>query len=191
MQTEQLAIERESPMKITKAEIEEYPEVRLFYHSLIDAIQGAEYHPLWQKDIYPAPQDLRSAIEKGTLYIGRCGERIAASMVVNQKYNDEYDQASWPLALQAGEFLVIHMLGVHSDFTGKGYAKQLVQYAIDLARKTGKKAVRLDVIKGNVPAIRLYESFGFAYAETRTLFYEDTGWMEFELYELDLAKGSF
>ena len=175
-------------MKITKAEVEEYTEVRLFYHSLIDAIQGAEYHPMWQKDIYPDPDDLCSAIEEGTLYIGRCGERIAGAMVVNQKYNDEYEQASWPSALKAGEFLVIHMLGVHRDFTGRGFAKQLVQYAVDLASAAGKKAVRLDVLKGNVPAIRLYESYGFVYVETMTMFYEDTGWMEFALYEMKMDK---
>ena len=173
-----------SDMQIVQALPEEYPEVRRFYHSLIDAIQDAPYHPKWQKDIYPAPEDLRRAIDKGTLYIGRCGERIAGSMVVNHEYNEEYRHAAWPTVLDNSEFLVIHMLGVHSDFTGKGFAKQLVQYAIDLAVKTGKKALRLDVLKGNLPAIRLYESFGFCYVETMLMFYEDTGWMEFDLYEL-------
>ena len=175
-------------MQIKKAETEEYPEVRRFYHSLIDAIQDARYHPKWQKDIYPAPEDLQSAIGEGTLYIGRCGDRIAGAMVVNQKYNEEYRQAAWPAELKDGEFLVIHMLGVHRDFARKGYAKQLVQHAIGLAVKAGKKAVRLDVVQGNLPAIRLYESFGFVYVETMTMFYEDTGWMEFELFELKLTE---
>ena len=175
-------------MQITKALPEEYPEVRKFYHSLIDAIQDAQYRPMWQKDIYPAPEDLRSAIGEGTLFIGRCGERIAGAMVVNQKYNEEYRHAAWPSALDEGEFLVIHMLGVHSDFTGRGFAKQLVRYALDMAAETGFKAIRLDVLKGNLPANRLYESFGFSYIETMKMFYEDTGWMEFDLYELQLTE---
>ena len=175
-------------MQITKAMPEEYPEVRSFYHSLIDALAGAQYHPMWQKDIYPAPEDLRSAIEKETLYIERCGERIAGAMVVNQNYNEAYQYANWPYEVEEGEYLVIHMLGVHSDFAGRGFAKQLVRFAIDIASETEKKAVRLDVLKGNIPANRLYESFGFSYVETIPMFYEDTGRMEFDLYELDLIK---
>ena len=173
-------------MQITKGLPEEYTEVRRFYHSLIDAIEDAQYRPMWQKDIYPAPEDLHYAIEKETLYIGRCGEQIAGVMVVNQNYNEAYRHANWPNELEEGEFLVIHMLGVHSDFARRGFAKQLVRFAIDMASETGKKAVRLDVLNGNIPANHLYESFGFTYVETIPMFYEDTGWMEFDLYELDL-----
>lgn len=175
-------------MIITKALPEEYQEVRLFYHSLIDAIEGAVYGPKWQKDIYPAPEDLKSAIGEGALYIGRCGPRIACSMVVNQKYNEAYEKVSWPKALKSDEFMVIHMLGVHSDFTGRGFAGQLVEYAIDLAKTAEMKAVRLDVVSGNLPAVRLYEKYGFGYMTTVSMFYEDTGWMEFDLFELDFTK---
>ena len=49
------------------------------------------------------------------------------------------------------------------------------------------KAIKLDVLKGNVPAERLYESMGFRYVDTVRLFYEDTGLAEFRLYELELV----
>ena len=68
-------------MLIRKARAEEYPDVRLFYHSLIDAMQGSTYHPKWQKDIYPAPEDLQTAIRAQTLYIGLIENQIAAAMV--------------------------------------------------------------------------------------------------------------
>ena len=45
-------------MIISKATPEEYYFVRHFYHSLIDALEGTKYHPMWQKDIYPAPEEL-------------------------------------------------------------------------------------------------------------------------------------
>ena len=173
-------------MKITKACNEEFSEVYHFYNSLIDAIQGAKYHPKWKKDIYPAQADIRMAIEEGTLYIGRCEGRIAGAMVVNQEFNGEYVDVPWPAALEAGEFMVIHMLGVHRDFNGRGYAKQLVRYAAELAARAGMKAIRLDVVEGNLAACRLYETCGFVYVDTRKSYYEDTGWMEFDLYELKL-----
>lgn len=170
-------------LSISLASAEEYPEVRAFYHSLIDALEGCEYHPMWQKDIYPAPEELQEAIAADTLYIGRCDGRIAGAMVVNENYNEPYRTVSWPTDLQDGEFSVIHMLGVHSDFAGRGFAKDLVRFAIELAQAKGRKAIRLDVLKGNYPASRLYESMGFQYVDTVTMFYEDTGWMDFDLYE--------
>ena len=46
--------------------------------------------------------------------------------------------------------------------------------------------MRLDVLEGNVPAERLYEGFGFRYLATMPMFYEDTGWTNYELYEYPL-----
>ena len=46
-----------------------------------------------------------------------------------------------------------------------------------------KSAVRLDAIKTNIPAQRLYEKYGFARCGTEQLYYESTGWTEFILYE--------
>ena len=170
-------------MVISKAARDEYESVRFFYHSMTDALEGTKYHPKWQKDIYPAQEDLQDAIDKGELYIGRVGERIAAAMVLNQQYNPEYEDIVWTMPLDRSEFMVIHMLGVHSDFAGRGLAKEMVRFAIETARAAGMKAIRLDVLKGNTAAERLYTGMGFRYLHTLKMFYEDTGWTDFELYE--------
>ena len=173
-------------MVISKASRDEYESVRFFYHSMTDALEGTKYHPKWQKDIYPAPEDMRDAIDRGVLYIGRVGDRIAAAMVLNQQYNPEYEDIVWTKPFDRSEFMVIHMLGVHSDFAGKGLAKEMVRFAIETAGAAGMKAIRLDVLKGNVPAERLYPAMGFSYVDTIKLFYEDTGRVDFELFELVL-----
>lgn len=170
-------------MIISKAYPEEYDSARSFYHSLIEALEGRPYHPKWQKDIYPAPEELRDAVNAGELYLGRIGGRIAAAMVLNQKCNPEYEDVTWPTDLKRTEFMVIHMLGVHHDFAGKGLAKEMVRFAIGTARDAGMKAIRLDVLTGNVPAERLYPAMGFVYVDTVRLFYEDTGRVDFELFE--------
>ena len=173
-------------MVISKAARDEYESVRSFYHSMTDALEGTKYHPKWQKDIYPAPEDMRDAIDRGELYIGRVGERIASAMVLNQQYNPEYEDIVWTRPFDRSEFMVIHMLGVHSDFAGRGLAKEMVRFAIETAGAAGMKAIRLDVLKGNVPAERLYPAMGFSYVDTIKLFYEDTGRVDFELFELVL-----
>ena len=45
------------------------------------------------------------------------------------------------------------------------------------------RAITLALLGGNLPAQRLYEGLGFAYMGTVPLFYEDTGWTDFLLYE--------
>ncbi len=58
--------------------------------------------------------------------------------------------------------------------------------AYDKGRSEGMKAIRLDVLKGNLPAEKLYSGLGFRYLHTLNMFYEDTGWTDYELYEYTL-----
>ena len=173
-------------MKIIKAKPEDYPKTRLFYHSVIDVIQGQKYLPGWRKDIYPDPDDIKQEIAEGCLYYGLVDGEMAAAMVVNQKCHEEYQNAKWKIDAAPDEFMVIHILAVHPRFGRQGLAKELVRFALDLARNAGMKAMRLDVLKGNLPAEKLYPGLGFEYIETRPMFYEDVGVMEFELFEYGL-----
>ena len=107
-------------------------------------------------------------------------------MVVNGDCNEGYAGTRWPTEAEPGAVRVIHILGVHPRFAGRGYARQLVAHALDMARQQGCKAVRLDVLKGNLPAERLYRGMGFVYVDTMRMYYEDTDWTDFELYECAL-----
>ena len=171
---------------ISRADKNTYEDVRHFYHSLIDSLKPEQRHVGWKKDIYPSTEFLRNSINNGDLYLCRDLERIAGAMVLNQECNESYKNCQWQIMTDDSEILIIHALGVHSDFNGKGYAKAMVQKAIDISRETGMKAIRLDVLGGNIPAERLYQGFGFRYMATLKMYYEDTGWTEFELYEYRL-----
>ncbi|MBQ7547098.1 MAG: GNAT family N-acetyltransferase [Clostridia bacterium] len=170
-------------MRIEKAAISRYPAVRSFYHSLIDGIAGLPYSAGWKKDIYPAPDYLKESIRDGNLYIGLEDDAIIAAMVVNHQCNDGYRQFRWPTEAAENEVTVIHALGVHPSRTGKGYGRQMVRFVMELARRNRQKVIRLDVLKGNVPAERLYAGMGFRYLHTLPMYYADTGWTDYELYE--------
>ena len=79
---------------------------------------------------------------------------------------------------------VIHALGVHPDFTGKGVGRSMVEEAVRIAAGSGARAVRLDVLDTNEPAKKLYCRCGFEYRGTAKLYYENTGWRNFDMYEL-------
>ena len=104
-------------------------------------------------------------------------------MVLNHSGNESYREYSWPTAAADFEVTVIHALGVDPEKAGTGYGRKMVEYAIDTARLNRQKVIRLDVLKGNVPAERLYSGIGFRYLHTLPMYYADTGWTDFELYE--------
>lgn len=170
-------------MDIVKANGNQYEAVRSFYHSLIDGTQGSPYDIGWKKDIYPSPEYLQESIARGELFVGLENGEIAAAMILNHQCNEGYKKSHWHTQAAEEEVTVIHALGVHPVYSGKGYAKAMVKKAIEAAADQHQKAVRLDVLGGNVPAEKLYTKMGFQYMDTLQMYYEDTGWTKYELYE--------
>lgn len=173
-------------LHIRQAREEEFQRVRGFYHILIDEMQSARYKPGWEKEVYPSDEYLLDSIADQTLYIGEWDGEIAAAMIVNHKSNEGYRNITWGVDAAEEEVTVIHALGVLPVHGGKGLGKAMVREALSLAKADGQKAVRLDVLAGNLPAEKLYTGLGFQYRGTVTMFYEDTGWTDFLLYEYPL-----
>lgn len=174
-------------MNIRIADLKDYEMVRGFYYRLIDEMKDAVYHPGWEKGVYPSDKYLRESVCRGELLIGVKDGIIIAAMIVDHECNESYSKIHWHSAAAPEEVMVIHALGVLPDYSGKGYAKQMVKHVLTLAEKRGQKAVRLDVLNGNVPALKLYSGMGFKYVGTVRMYYEDTGWTYFMLYEYPLT----
>lgn len=167
--------------------IEELEKVKRFYDSLILEMQQAEYKPGWKIDIYPTMEMLREALENKELYIGEKEGKTAACMILNQICNKRYQEISWKTAAGPDQVLAVHIFGVHPRFSGQGLGKKMMEGAVELAADRGLKAIRLDVLAGNLPAEKLYRKVGFQYAGSLNIFYEDTGWADFHLYEYNIS----
>lgn len=144
------------------------------------------YGARWTPGVYPARTDIEGHIEAGDLYVGRAGERIACAMVVTSHEDPEYADVPWSLKAAPDEVAVIHLLAVSPDFRGKRLGAELVRAAIDIAKQNGARVMHLDVVPGNLAASRIYEAAGFSLACTHEVFYEDTGLVAFDMYELAL-----
>ena len=129
---------------------------------------------------------IQSAITNGEMYIASIDDSIVSAMVVNHKCEDGYSSVRWGVQADANCVASLHLLGVAPSMQRRGIATEMVAYAITTCRDSGMKALRLDVIYDNVPAQKLYSGMGFTHIETVKLFYEDTGLMDFMLYELPL-----
>lgn len=170
-------------LRIRLADSSDYSNIRDFYYSLIEAMEEAEYKPGWKKDIYPAQEFLTRSIKNHELYVGEIDERMVSAMVVNHEYNDGYKDVQWSVAAKDPELYVIHALGVDPVFSGQGIAKEMVHQVIKTARENHIKTIRLDVLEGNIPAEKAYTKMGFTYLDTIQMFYEDTGWTNYKVFE--------
>ena len=170
-------------MDIERAGIGDFEKVRGFYHRLIDDMADSVFHPGWKKGIYPSDDLIRSSLEEGSLFVMRSSGDIIAAMVVNHECNEGYAGVSWSSEASGDEVAMIHALGVMPRFSGRGLAREMARYAISLAKDSGARAVRLDVLKGNLPAEKAYLGAGFRRVGELRMFYEDTGWTDFALFE--------
>lgn len=71
----------------------------------------------------------------------------------------------------------LHVLNVATDpnFRRHGVGHALIERAIDFARESHVRLVLLEVRRSNVPALRLYRSFGFCVLSIRRGYYGDNG----------------
>lgn len=137
----------------------------------------------WKVGIYPDDLMIRTAIANKEYYVIEEEGIIYGGMSLNTKFTEGYDKVSWKTEAQEGEFLSIHALGVMPEARGRGYAKQLVHFAIEYAKEHDYKAIRIDVYAVNEAAKKLYPSLGFEYVDQVELYYEDTGLADFLMYE--------
>ncbi len=161
----------------------DYKYIRDFYYSLIESMENAEFTPGWEKDIYPTQEFIITSIKNHELFFIEDNTEIMACMIVNHSYNEGYKQVKWSVDARDNELLVIHALGVHPNYAGQGIAKEMVRDVIEMGKEQKRKTIRLDVLEGNIPAEKAYCKMGFQYVTTLKMFYEDTGWTNYKVYE--------
>ena len=137
----------------------------------------------WVVGIYPDDEMIKSAIANNEYFVVEEEGTIYGGMSLNTEFTEGYEKVKWKSDAQEGEFLSIHALGVMPEARGRGFAKQLVHFAIDYAKKHFYKAIRIDVYAVNVAAKKLYPSLGFDFVDQLELYYEDTGLADYLMYE--------
>lgn len=173
-------------MKLRKAGENEFEAVRAFYWDVIDLMSDRTDTVGWKKGIYPSDGLLRTAVCRGELYVADSEDGYSAAVIVNGSCNEGYEGIEWGIDCSENEILIPHALAVHPRFQRRGIGKEVVRDILGIARASGKRTVRLDILGGNTAAVRLYEASGFHFVAKKQMFYEDTGLTEFLLYEIIL-----
>lgn len=176
-------------MKFQKAGENDFPAIQKFYWDVIDGIHKNNKNNEnlgWEKGVYPSDSFLSDSIQKVELYMLTEADRLCACVILNSDSNEGYIGCPWSITCEPDEILIPHALAVHPSLQGKGIGKIVVENILNLARQEHKKAVRLDIVSACKAAERLYTSCGFRFVEAKNMFYEDTGWTEFKMFERNL-----
>ncbi len=171
---------------IRNGEMDKIDRIEDFYNEVIDYLSERENYPGWQKGVHPTRAEAEKAIKEKAFYVAESGEDLCGTMIMNHTAEDGFSGVHWQVDADASQVFVIHSLAVHPSYMREGLGSAFVAYALNLAGQQDAKAVRLSILKGNTPAVRLYEKCGFSYVDTVSLGYEDRGLPWFDLYEKTL-----
>ena len=78
---------------------------------------------------------------------------------------------------------VLYTFAVHPGYLQQGFGMEILKYVEKLAEKEHCISIRLDVVKGNIPAEKLYQKNGYKFIDTISLGYEEYGLPWYNLYE--------
>lgn len=153
--------------EVRLAEMEELHSIYEFYTEICRALESEKYSPLWQIGFYPCADDIKNHINQKNMYIAVCDNKIAAAMAVSDH----------------GDFSSLHLLTVRPDFRGQHLGESMMKKLVQIAEERSNSRIILDVVKGNLPAERLYQKAGFKYVGEKCENIERVGKVCFCIYE--------
>ena len=173
-------------MVIKKCNDSMVQQVGAFYDKIVVWLDSTINYPKWKYKEYPTEASVKLKVSEGSQYICEEDGKIIGAFVLNTDPQGNYAKGKWSQNIPLGEYMILHTLAIDYDIQKKGLGTQVVQFCINKAKADGYKALRVDIVPGNIPAQKLYEKNGFKYVGDEDL---DRGFDDiplFSLFELNL-----
>ncbi len=180
---------RSTKLKFQKEKVENFIAIQTFYWDVIENIHknNKKNENLgWEKGIYPSDDFIKSSLNSGELYTLTDQDILCVCVILNSEHNAGYDSCLWSIVCDPDEVITPHALAVNPKLQGQGIGKIVVKNIIEIAKAEHKKAIRLDVLGACKSAESLYRKCGFHFVETKDMYYADTGWTKYKLFEFNL-----
>ena len=150
-------------MIIRKSTEKDLVSLGAFYDEVVLWLDNHINYPKWMYKEYPTESSVRTQTEAGSQYICLDGDKIVGAFVLNTDPQGNYQKGNWEKNIPDGQYMILHTLAIAPELQGKGLGSEVVNFCIDTAKNQGYKALRVDIVPGNIPAKKLYEKHGFKY----------------------------
>lgn len=155
-----------------------------FYYNMIEEMRGTDFDILWKHDEHPSDALLRESVEQGQMFIGIAPDgQIATALIINHDRAPGYEAVPWEVDASIDELGIVHAVATRPAYHGHGYASKLMEFAIDVSREEGLRALQLDTFVDNVRSHGLYDKLGFISHGAYPVFYDDLGTVELDMFE--------
>lgn len=158
---------------IRPAQAQDLPAIAAIYEAILDLedTRSASFTN-WQRGKYPTLDTARQALQAGTLFTAEENGEVYGCVNLNGEQLPEYAKIPWQYPAQDSEVGVIHTLVIHPAWSGRGKARELVQFCEDHCRQQGKRVIRLDTYIKNLPANTMYPRLGYRFAGTSEFLFQ-------------------
>ncbi|MGN0600364.1 MAG: GNAT family N-acetyltransferase [Oscillospiraceae bacterium] len=170
-------------MNLIKAVSGDFLRIADFYKYVIDNTENMAEYGRWIYGQHPTDDMINGYIEGGYMYYTEDNGEITSAVAVTPYQSEDYHPVNWSIKAYDNEVSVVHILCIDPKRQKCGLAKSVMKEIISMAKENRMKAVRLDALCCNKPAHRLYESIGFHKCGSQKWYAENTGWIDFFLYE--------
>ena len=162
------------------AKVQEIPDTLRITRAC--AVHMADRGIFQWNEYYPRPEIIEKDLERQELYVFIEHSAIIGLVVITTLMDEEYKNVNWLTANK--DNLYIHRLAVDPEYQGKGYARQLMDFAEGLARKAGAVSIRLDTFSQNRRNQQFYAHRG--YKKLGDIYFPNQSNHPFHCYELVL-----
>jgi [ribosomal protein S18]-alanine N-acetyltransferase len=121
-----------------------------------------------EKDSFPTPWS-------PGLFRGEMTNPVSRMFVAKTIHAQKTAVVGYVVFWRVADEIHLHNIAVRTDLRKSGIASRLLSKVIRDCRPEGSRFVTLEVRRSNLPAQKLYESFGFSVRGVRCGYYTDTG----------------
>ncbi|MBO2517706.1 MAG: GNAT family N-acetyltransferase [Clostridiales bacterium] len=159
------------------------PRLAAFYRDVTERTPGMDIYCRWIWGLHPSEEMISAYIDTGAMYTLEEDGVLLAAVAVTRGQGEDYHSVEWSIDLPDDAVAVVHILCVDPSRQKQQLGKAAMRQVLDLARREGRKAVRLDALYSNTPAQHMYEKMGFRKRGVRNWYVPNIGYTDFFLYE--------
>ena len=139
-------------MELREAAWSDLDELMAFYQEMSRVLDKKDFLPQGNRGGFPAREMVREAIGAHGQFVGVEDGRIVAAYLLNHRCDSAYRTVTWGVDAPPEEVLILHALRVLPQYGGRGYARRLVEHAIQTARARGAAGAAPGCGPGQRPA---------------------------------------